>query len=400
MPSIANMLGLIEKVDSPYITVHQDRCALVRNRHADCLRCSQVCTSGCIRYDAAAEQLVVSPEMCIGCGTCATVCPTCCLEAHHPNDTEMIERCRAAQAACAGTVTIACAQMLSQVGGLYDEDAVVAVECLGRVEESLLTLLQSEGASVVLVHGTCGTCEHASGWKMLQDVLATEETLLKAWGQPMGARTSGKLPSCTRKKDGGDFDKSKRHAFEEGGREAARIGGVLASVAAAEVTGEGFSPQKSKNYVKVMADGTLPHFLPDRRARLLDALATFGDPDDVMIDTRLWGHVIIDTDACQSCRMCAVFCPTGALRKFGEDDDTGEPFGVEHYPGDCVKCRTCEKICPAGAISISDEVFAREMFAGATDAYEMKPLAIKRGQAHTIWHIQQSLCKTDQVYER
>ncbi len=40
------------------------------------------------------------------------------------------------------------------------------------------------------------------------------------------------------------------------------------------------------------------------------------------------------------------------------------------------------------------------MFAGATDAYEMKPLAIKRGQEHTIWHIQQSLCKTDQVYER
>lgn len=65
-----------------------------------------------------------------------------------------------------------------------------------------------------------------------------------------------------------------------------------------------------------------------------------------------------------------------------------------------MKCRTCEKICPAGAISIFDEVFAREMFAGATDAYEMKPLAIKRGQEHTIWHIQQSLCKTDQVYER
>ena len=75
-------------------------------------------------------------------------------------------------------------------------------------------------------------------------------------------------------------------------------------------------------------------------------------------------------------------------------------FGVEHYPSDCVKCRSCEKICPAGAITISEEVFAREMFAGATDSYQMKPVPVKRSQAHTIWKLQQTLCNTDQVYER
>ena len=396
MPSIANMLGLIEKVDSPYITVHQDRCALVRNRHADCLRCAGACTSGCIRYDDAAEQLVITPELCIGCGTCATVCPTCCLEAHHPNDTQMIEKCRGAQASAQGTCTIACSAFLSAAAGLYDPDKVVRVECLGRVEESVLTLMQSEGAQIVLVHGACAECEHRCGWDMLQRVLKTEETLLAAWGQPMAVRVSGKLPAVTRAQSDEGFDKAKRQAFEESGKDAARVGGVLA----AEVTGAEFSPQKTRSYVKVMADGTLPHFLPDRRERLLDALAAFGDPDDVMIDTRLWGHVIIDTDICQSCRMCAVFCPTGALRKFGEDDGPESVFGVEHYPGDCVKCRSCEKICPAGAITISDEVFARELFAGATDAYYMKPVPVKRGQAHTIWKLQQTFCNTDQVYER
>lgn len=184
MPSISNMLGLIEKVDSPYITVHQDRCALVRNRHADCLRCSQVCTSGCIRYDEQSEMLIVSPEKCIGCGTCATVCPTCCLEAHHPNDTQIIEQCRLAAKTCDGTVTIACSAVLEQVAGLIDEDAVVRVECLGRVEESLLTLMQSEGAKVVLVHGACASCEHVSGHKMLQEVLATEKPCWKPGASP------------------------------------------------------------------------------------------------------------------------------------------------------------------------------------------------------------------------
>ena len=73
MASIDTMLGLIGKLESPYITVHQERCALVRNRHADCLRCAESCASGCISYDG--EVLTVSPEKCIGCGTCVESCP-------------------------------------------------------------------------------------------------------------------------------------------------------------------------------------------------------------------------------------------------------------------------------------------------------------------------------------
>ena len=100
MASIDTMLGLIGKLESPYITVHQERCALVRNRHADCLRCAESCASGCISYDG--EVLTVSPEKCIGCGTCATVCPTCALEAHHPSDAALTAAARASLAANEG----------------------------------------------------------------------------------------------------------------------------------------------------------------------------------------------------------------------------------------------------------------------------------------------------------
>ena len=146
-----------------------------------------------------------------------------------------------------------------------------------------------------------------------------------------------------------------------------------------------------------MDDGTLPHFIPDRRERLLDNLATLGEPQDIMIETRLWGHVIIDPDLCSSCQMCATFCPTGAISKFEEEDGT---FGVEHFPGDCVKCRCCTDICPEHALTLSDEVFAVDLLSGAVERYEMKPMKHKPGNPHQILDKMKDLIGIEQIYER
>ena len=73
MPSAKNFLGLLEKLQSADITVHQNRCAVVRNRNATCMKCAEVCTSGCISYND--NELIISPEKCIGCGMCSQACP-------------------------------------------------------------------------------------------------------------------------------------------------------------------------------------------------------------------------------------------------------------------------------------------------------------------------------------
>jgi ferredoxin len=394
MPTVKNFFGLLEKIQSADITVHQNRCAVVRNRNAKCMKCAEVCTSGCISYDD--NELIITPDLCIGCGTCATVCPTCALEAHRPNDAELLHQCLGAMRANDGEVVIACEEITSAAEGLFDPEKVVSVRCLGRVEESLLATLAVAGAKhVSLVEGKCNGCEHVTGFHMAERVRDTSNTLLGTWNNDMKVDLVPKFPAAVRQQGKAAFDADKRKFFTDVKSETKLAANATADYAITEKLG--IEDESQKRFQKVMDDGTLPHFVPDRRERLLNALAALGEPQDVMIETRLWGHVIIDPDKCSSCQMCATFCPTGAISKFTDEDGT---FGVEHFPGDCVKCRCCTDICPKEALTLSDEVFAVDLLSGAVDRYEMKPLAHPIDDPHQIWYTMRDLLGSDQIYER
>lgn len=157
-----------------------------------------------------------------------------------------------------------------------------------------------------------------------------------------------------------------------------------------------------------MKDGTLAHFVPDRRERILDALAEFGEPQKSSLTCRLWGTVVIDGSRCISCRMCATFCPTGAIVKFDEagiglgtdvvvgaglDADAGASasvsaiasMGVDHFPADCVKCGSCRDICPGNAIVLLDDVKTRYLVEGTRHRYAMTPRPVSlRNNPHQI----------------
>ena len=394
MAHVTNFLGLLEQLQSADITVHQGRCAVVRNRNATCMKCADVCTSGCISYDD--NELVIEPERCIGCGTCATVCATCALEAHRPNDAELLQACRAAADPADGQVVIACDQLLAAADGLYDPEKVVGVTCLGRVEESLLVMLAALGVHrVSLVQARCAQCEHVSGSEMAQVVCDTASALLETWNNDMRIDLVEKLPSFVRRSGDEGYDASRRGFFASMKDEAKNVAAVTADYAVKDALG--VEERREPRFVKVGKDGTLPHFIPDRRERLLAALDSLGQPQDVLMDTRLWGHVIIDPEKCSSCQMCATFCPTGAIAKYADEDGS---IGVTHRPVDCVKCRCCTDICPEGALELSDEVFAVDLLSGAKERYPMKPRKNPPGNPHQIWHSMKDLLGCDQVYER
>ncbi len=353
-------------VDSGAIRVHRERCAKVRNRNVVCLKCAAACTSGCISLDDG--ELVIDASKCVGCGTCATVCPTCALESLNPSDAELKVACL--RAARGDEVVIVCSQMEAALGDLLVPGVAASVICAGRVDESLLAGLAAEGVGCVTVLcGDCERCAQRHGRDTAELVAETARQVLGAWGNELEIVVTD-VPPVGVLADGVDT----------GAVEAARDAHFAQEPACPPVRGTeetstgpsagGDAPKHPAHSLHVMKDGTLPHFIPDRRERLLDALAQLGEPASGKLETRLWGAVVIDGTKCVSCRMCATFCPTGAIAKFDDADGT---LGVAHTPGDCVKCGSCGDVCPAGAITLLDAVPVSWLTDGSRHRYVMTP---------------------------
>ena len=395
-----NILGLFEKLESQSLAVQPSRCVVVRNRNASCRRCAEACPTGAILVEG--NDLAVAPERCVGCGTCATVCPTAALESKKPDDKELLRAAVAAMQANDGAAVIMDAAMQAAAEGKYDPAKVVVVKSLGRVDESLIAVLAAGGAtSVALVAGPVEDASAASD-RTAQLVCDTAVLLLETWGSDVSVKLTSKLPRSVRRSEPAEFDTGRRGFFSSMRDEARAAAAITAEHVVREKLGAE-EPEEPK-FAKVAEDGTLPHFLPERRGRLLLALSNLGSPEDVMIDTRLFGHVIIDGEKCTSCQMCATFCPTEAIRKFGDAAtaaETGRPFGIDHYTGRCVQCHCCEDICPTGALTLSTNVFATDVTKrGRSERIPMKPRKRKVNDPKSIVNAMSDLLGVPNVYER
>ena len=428
----------LQALQSDHVHVCQERCLLVRNRNAECLRCAQACTSGCISYNEQTKMIDIDQARCVGCGTCATACPTCALEARDPNDTELLACLQGAlNASASKRVAIVC-----EKAGIAQNECTVRLTCLGRIDESALLQLAAWGArEVTLTCGACNACEHKPGRTVVEEVCESANTLLGLWdgtmhvelkevgpaAEPTGlpaqetradrTATHGKIAQVDQQIQTACADRTATQSAIE------QVNQLIQSADAGKVaehdtaTRDGGRPNLSAEAsddkaaatdqvdrplkrLKVMADGTLPHFVPDRRERLLDALADLGEgPMDsqAMARTRLWGHVVIDTDKCTSCRMCATFCPTGAIVKFDAPDGT---FGIDHYAADCVKCLCCQTICRSQAIVVEDTVPANVLVNAVPERHVMHPVRVPKGGVHSIMNSMRDLLGLPEVFER
>lgn len=355
-----NALGVLDALESQYLQVFPIRCIEVRNRNARCGACAQACSCGALTV--AEDGMIASdPAKCTGCGSCATACPTCALVAQAPDDRELLERCVVAGTANGDRVVVASTAALDHYFGHYDPGKVVEVATLARFDESMLVTLAACGAqSVTFVDAHEARLGEES---LVAQVVSGACELLEAWGSALDVRVQAKLPE----------EVMSEGFVDEAVRPQTRHAAASLDL---QVDPEAYKP------MKLDSQGKLPQQVPNRRGRLLRTLDTLGHPMQQSVTTRLWGHVSLDTSRCQSCRLCTVFCPTGALVKYEEDG--GRQIGIVHTPSKCVKCRCCQTACPKQAITLSEDINAADLVDGYSERFEMPVPEIALGKPDTV----------------
>lgn len=426
MPNLADIMEVAEALETKGVLTIEDRCTVVRNRHSQCRKCSDVCPTDAVW--AQKNKLRLNHDQCVKCGACTTVCPTEALvplapldidlaeavassiattkaeartklesefergdfrpaadaetdagaqagsepvdadaaEAPEPTDQELFEQAMAAEE---GTAVFACARISSKHIG--DPGKYAEVPCLSRMEESLLLAIAARGVQdIVFVDGNCATCKFRANDKAIDDTVESVNGLVEAMGATPRVRRSSEFPACALVRDVDGLLGDARRDFFFHTKDRAKD----AVAKSAEVlVFKSNNPQIAslRERMMVSASGTLPQFDPERHPRALDALYELSQPDgpaEEEVFTRLFGSVSIDPALCTSCNMCTVFCPTGALRKSDEvpDRDAEEEGGIGSYlefsAADCVQCNLCADACLKKCLEVSPFVSTDDLF--------------------------------------
>ena len=319
----AEMIGEFEK--PKFFAYKESICAHSRSKKTGCNKCIDICSANAI--SSAGDIVKVDAHLCMGCGGCATVCPSGAMSYQYPlvadRGAQLKTLLNAYRVAARGQGLAPVVLFHNATDG---RDAIVALAKSGTsLPANMLPLetwhVASTGLDVLLgaiAYGAGHVTLLTAGSEAPQyvDALKTEmalgETILHALGF-VGAHFS-LLPIS----DGVNFDAALQNI----------VPGETVPVAA------GFNLSNDK---RGTLEFVIEHFM--RHAKTL--------PAQVPLPPRsLFGAVIIDKQKCTMCMACAGACPVSALM------DGGDVPQLKFLERNCVQCGLCENTCPENAISL------------------------------------------------
>ncbi len=317
---LVQAIGEFEK--PKYFAYDEKLCAHSRSKQQGCNKCIDVCSTQAII--GIGDRVTVEPYLCMGCGACATVCPSGAMRYNYPSVAYLGEKLKVTLAAYAQVETKRPTLLLHNEGTGYELvaaatsvpllDGVIPFEVFQVASVGLDTLLYAIAAGAGRVVIATPANEAPQYIAALREQMALGETILQGLG----------------------YSGTHFLLAEEG-----RLSGVMAelntiprALAPEEITL--FKPFNEKRTTLEFCINYFAKHSPIQTPEMivLPAGAPFGD-------------VLVDQAACTLCMSCVSACPVAALR-----DTPGQPM-LRFIERNCVQCGLCEQTCPEDAISLT-----------------------------------------------
>lgn len=231
---------------------------------------------------------------------------------------------------------------------------------------------------ITLVDGTCRTCRYRATQETTDGVVASSNNLLETWGSGIRVERASEFPPQCALQDIRNLRGEDRRNFFAKAKQETKEAATKAAMHTLKL--EEQQPDLQER-LKV-GSGKMPQFEAVRRMNMLDSLDSIGQPQAQTIDTKLWGRVEIDTETCNACGMCAVFCPTGALAKVDAEEQTpaNTPTVLEFTCSECVQCGLCADACFKNALTVSTQVQTDELL-----DFEPRTIVVQGHAAPTLF---------------
>ncbi|MCB2069210.1 MAG: 4Fe-4S binding protein [Ottowia sp.] len=317
------LTDLVGEFDKPrFFEYKRSVCAHSRSRKEGCSRCIDSCSTSAISADG--DGIRVEPHLCMGCGACASVCPSGAMRYNYPDVPYEGERLRAALSAWQLTADSAPTVLFH---GRKEAALLKAHAETEVLPAELLPIPLHDAASVgpdLLLYALCAGAARVMVWQD-EDAPATyrasasraasfAQAVLEGLDLAAGSRRF--VAVC------GDADELMQALA---GRPAPALGRRAS-----------FHPQTDKR-------GTLD--LCFRHLATLAPEAAAAAPI-VVPEGSAYGTVNVAADKCTLCLSCVSACPARAL-----SDDKEHPR-LRFLESACVQCDLCVETCPEDALSL------------------------------------------------
>ena len=319
---LARMTGEFEK--PRFFSYNERICAHSRSGITGCTKCLDVCSTAAISSDAGGNRVVVDPHLCMGCGGCATVCPTGAMTYAYPRVADIGTRLRAAlQAYRAAGGRSACLlfhnttdgrKVVSALGrrgrGLPAHVIPLEVQHIGALGPDILLGALALGAAQVTI---LASGSEAPEYRLaLTREIGFADTVLKGLG----------------------YEGARLRLIEAG--DAAMLESAVWDLAPCDAVPP--ATFNLSNEKRRTLDVSVDHLVQHAPLRANAIPLAVGAP---------YGRVEVNRKTCTLCMACVGACPASALL------DSKETPQLRFVERNCVQCGLCAKTCPEDAITLT-----------------------------------------------